>query len=138
MTEVPGQEPGFVGGRHSDAARPAQHLADPLLTIDLLAEVADLRTQEPWRGSGRHAKTLVKDAEMRVVLIALRPGARLEKHHAPGRITIHTLAGHLTVRAADQTVDLPVGHILTLGRAIPHDVEALEESAFLLTIALSN
>jgi quercetin dioxygenase-like cupin family protein len=95
------------------------------------------RTQEPWRGSGRHARTLIKDAEMRAVLIALRPGARLEEHHAPGRITIHTIEGRLTVRAAGQAVDLPAGHVLTLGRVIPHDVEALEDSAFLLTIALA-
>jgi hypothetical protein len=32
-------------------------------------------------------------------------------------------------------VDLPVGHLLVLDRAVLHDVEAQEESAFLLTIA---
>jgi quercetin dioxygenase-like cupin family protein len=31
--------------------------------------------------------------------------------------------------------DLPAGHLLALERAIAHDVEALEDSAFLLTIA---
>ena len=70
-----------------------------------------------------------------MVLIALGAGMRMEEHHAPGRITVQTLAGHLALRAAGQTVDLPVGHILTLGPAVPHDVEAREESAFLLTIA---
>lgn len=30
---------------------------------------------------------------------------------------------------------LPAGHMLALERALPHDVEALEDSAFLLTIA---
>ena len=70
----------------------------------------------------------MKDAELRVVLIALRPGVRLEEHHAPGRITIQTPEGPLTVRAAGQAVDLPAAHVLTLGRAIPHDVEAREES----------
>lgn len=137
MTETPEKETGFVAGLHSEDERPARHLAEPLLAIDLPAELAALRAQGPWQTSGRHARTLVKDAEMRVVLIALRPGARLEEHHAPGRITIHTLAGRLTVRAAGQTVDLPSGHVLTLGRAVLHDVEAREESAFLLTIALA-
>ena len=103
--------------------------------LDLQAELAELRTQEPWTRSGRHAKTLLKDAELRVVLIALQTGARLAEHHAPGRITIHTLSGHLTIRVQERTIELPAGQILTIARAMPHDVEAREESAFLLTIA---
>ena len=30
---------------------------------------------------------------------------------------------------------LPIGHLLTLQAGIPHAVEAVEESAFLLTLA---
>ncbi len=118
-----------------NAERAAQHLADPLLTIDLDAELTAMRAQESWKRSGRHAKTLVKDPELRVVLIALQPGARLEEHHAPGRITIQTLSGHLTVRVDERMIELPAGHVLTLARSVPHDVEARGESAFLLTIA---
>ena len=121
--------------RAGDAARPGLHLADALLALDIPAELARLRGEETWRRTGRHARTLVKDADLRVVLIALGAGMRMEEHHAPGRITVQTLAGRLTLRAAGQTVDLPVGHILTLGPAVPHDVAAREESAFLLTIA---
>ena len=120
---------------HRAERGPDRQLADPLGTIDLAAELERLRAEGPWRRSGRHARTLVKDADLRVVLLALRPGARLEEHHAPGRITIQALAGRLRLHAAGQTVDLPAGQLLTLGPAIPHDVEALEESAFLLTIA---
>ncbi|CAA9575035.1 MAG: hypothetical protein AVDCRST_MAG18-2447 [uncultured Thermomicrobiales bacterium] len=120
----------------SDAAeRPGRHLADSLLTIDVTAELAWLHDEETWQRTRCHARTLVKDADLRVVLIALRAGVRMEEHHAPGRITVQTLAGRLSLRVTGRTVDLPVGHILTLGPAIPHDVEAREESAFLLTIA---
>jgi hypothetical protein len=35
----------------------------------------------------------------------------------------------------DRTVDLPAGHLLALESSIEHDVEALEESGFLLTVA---
>jgi len=115
--------------------RAAQHLADPLLTFDLDAELMAMRAQESWKRSGRHAKTLVKDPDLRVVLIALQPGARLEEHHAPGRITIHTLSGHLTIRVNQRTIELPAGQVLTIARSVPHDVEARGESAFLLTIA---
>jgi hypothetical protein len=33
------------------------------------------------------------------------------------------------------TVDLALGGLLVLDRAVPHDVEALEDSAILLTLA---
>jgi hypothetical protein len=35
----------------------------------------------------------------------------------------------------EQTVDLPDGHLLVLDRALEHDLEALEESAILMTIS---
>jgi quercetin dioxygenase-like cupin family protein len=35
----------------------------------------------------------------------------------------------------EREFDLPAGHLLALDAAVPHDVEALEDSAFLLTIA---
>jgi hypothetical protein len=35
----------------------------------------------------------------------------------------------------EKVIDLPAGHMLALERGLPHDVEALEDSAFLLTIA---
>lgn len=116
-------------------AQPTNHLADPIGAFDLTTELAQLRDEEPWRRSGRHSKTLIKDADLRVVLLALQAGARLEEHHAPGRITIHALDGHLRVGVGGQAIDLPQGHIVTIGPAIPHDVEALADSAFLLTIA---
>jgi hypothetical protein len=39
------------------------------------------------------------------------------------------------MRALGRTFDLPAGSLLALDRGLPHDVEALEDSAFLLTIA---
>jgi len=43
--------------------------------------------------------------------------------------------GHLKIRAAGREFDVPQGHMLVLDRGVRHDVEALEDSAFLLTIA---
>ena len=117
----------------SDADRPAQRLTGPALAFDLAAELAQLRDEGRWAG-GRSARTLVKEPDFRVVLIALHAGARLEQHHAPGPLAIQSLAGRLRLQLAEGPVELPAGHLLTLERAVPHDVEALEESAFLLTI----
>jgi hypothetical protein len=54
---------------------------------------------------------------------------------AGGRVSIQTLRGEIGVEAQGRTFRLPQGGLLTLDQGIPHDVEALEDSAFLLTVA---
>jgi quercetin dioxygenase-like cupin family protein len=115
--------------------RAPQRMAAPVLAFDLAHEVARLHEQAAWQQGDRNAKTLVKEADFRIVLVALRAGARMEEHHAAGRISVQTLAGHVRLHTAGTNVDLPVGRLVSLERDVPHDVEALEESAFLLTIA---
>jgi hypothetical protein len=39
------------------------------------------------------------------------------------------------MHVAGQTFDLPAGHLMALDRAILHDVQALEDSPFLLIIS---
>ena len=123
------------GQTHGNAERPMHRVARSSLLFDLAAELEQLRAEESWRQGVRNAKTLVKEPDLRVVLILLRQGARMEEHRAPGRITIHTLSGRLRLQLLDQALDLEAGQILMLDADTPHDVEALAESAFLLTIA---
>lgn len=60
--------------------------------------------------------------------------AQLHEHMATGRISVQVVAGHIRMQMAGKIFDLPAGHLMALDRAIPHNVQALEESAFLLTI----
>src|SRR6187397_2483405 len=97
----------------SESSDPAAHrrphaspLAEPLMEFDLPAEIDRLR-----------AKT------------------RIPEHKTEGRISVHVLSGHIHLRAAGRTYSLRPGSLLALDHGMPHDVEALEESAFLLTIA---
>jgi quercetin dioxygenase-like cupin family protein len=105
-----------------------------MLSLNLNTEIEQLRQQSAWQ-AGRNSKTLIKHPDFRVVLTVLKSGARLHEHKAPGSISVHCVAGHIRMHAADKLFDLPAGHLLTLERDITHDVEALEDSAFLLTIA---
>jgi quercetin dioxygenase-like cupin family protein len=105
-----------------------------MLSFDLNAEIEGLRKENAWQG-GRNSKTLVKHTDFRVVLTVLKAGARLHEHKAAGRISVQAVAGHIQMHVEEKVFDLPAGHLLALERAIPHDVEALEDSAFLLTIA---
>jgi quercetin dioxygenase-like cupin family protein len=68
-------------------------------------------------------------------LIALKKGGHVEEHSADARISIHTLNGHVRLQLPDQSVDLTESHLLVLDRTLQHDLEALEDSAILLTIS---
>jgi quercetin dioxygenase-like cupin family protein len=112
----------------------AGHLTAPLMDFNLEREIAQLHEEEAWRRTGRNSKTLVKQPDFRIVLMALKKGGHLEKHSADARSSIHTLIGHVKVQLPEQTVDLPRGHLLALDRALEHGLEALEESAIMLTL----
>ncbi|MFY9554210.1 MAG: hypothetical protein WAV20_07375 [Blastocatellia bacterium] len=113
----------------------AGHLTAPLMDFGLAKEIAQLHEEEAWLRMGRNSKTLVKQPDVRIVLIALQKGGHLEEHSADARISIYTLSGHVKLQLPEQTVDLPQGHLLVLDRAVEHDLEALRESAILLTIS---
>lgn len=114
----------------------AGHLTAPLMNFNLSTEIEQLHQEDSWLRAGRNSKTLVKQPDFRIVLVALKTGKQLEEHEADARISIQTLNGHVTVQLTDQTVDLPAGQLLALDRGLRHDVVALKESAFLLTISL--
>ena len=118
----------------SGAVRTPGPLGNPMLTFDLNAEVKRLREENSWHG-GRDSKTLVKNEDFRIVLTVLKANALLHEHKATGRISVQVLSGHIQMHVQDKVFELPAGHLLALDRAVPHDVKALEDSAFLLTIA---
>lgn len=106
-----------------------------VLEFDLPREIERLMREPGWQ-AGRDSKTLVKHSDFRIVLTAIRGGTRIHEHRTTGRISVQAISGHIQMHVAGRTIDLPAGHVMALDRAIPHDVEALVDSAFLLTIAL--
>jgi quercetin dioxygenase-like cupin family protein len=109
-------------------------MAGPFLEFDLGREIQQLQQEHTW-SKGRNSRTLVKHGDFRVVLMAPKVGTRVQEHRADGRISIQTVTGRISIRASERTFVLPVGSLLALDRATVHDVEALEDSAILLTIA---
>ena len=97
-------------------------------------EVARLKQEPAWQSGTRNAITLVKHGPLRVVLIVLRSGTTLEEHHAVGPLTLQVLSGVLRVRTLGRGVDMGRGTLLVLEAGLKHEVEALEESALLLSL----
>ena len=109
-------------------------MAERIMEFDLPAEIHRLQAETTW-STGQNARTLIKYDDFRVVLTALQANARIPEHKADGRISVHVLSGHLQLRASGRTFSLRPGGLLAIDQGVPHGVEALEESAFLLTIA---
>ena len=102
--------------------------------FDLLKEIADSEQQKPWQ-SGHNARTLFKKHDFRIVLITMEDAARMKQHHADGTISIHVLKGQIRVTIQGKPHDIAAGNLFTLAASIRHDVESVDESAFLLTIS---
>ena len=109
-------------------------MAERIMEFDLPAEIHRLHAETTW-STGQNARTLIKYDDFRVVLTALQAKARIPEHKADGRISVHVLSGHIQLQASGRTFSLRPGGLLAIDQGVPHGVEALEESAFLLTIA---
>jgi len=111
-------------------------LDTPILQCDLLEEIQSLHKEDAWlQGTGPSSKTLVKHSDLRIVLLAMRKKMSMHEHRTAARISVQTLAGHIRLRLPDRTVELPARQLLVLDQCVPHDVEAEEDSAFLLTLS---
>ncbi|MFI7063811.1 cupin domain-containing protein [Kribbella sp. NPDC050124] len=100
------------------------------LATDLLVKAASAE-------SGRSSVTVYsrQGARLRQTLMALTAGRVMGEHQSPGDASLLCLQGRVVVHAGDAAVELGAGGLI----AVPpqrHDVEALQPSVLLLTVAL--
>lgn len=111
-------------------------LGGTVLQFNLPQEIARLRNGESWRcSSGRSSRTLVKYPDLHVVLIVMKAGTGLGQHHVDGRISIQLFEGSIRLQIAEQSLEMKAGALLTLEYGTSHNLEAIEESALLITIS---
>ena len=109
----------------------------PLVVLDLPALLTQIRQEPAWHDGDRNAITAYKTDGLRLVLLALRAGAELKTHTAPGIICVQVLEGRIAFTAGPQVAELAPGQLLTLHAGIAHSVVAVTEAVFLLTLAVN-
>jgi quercetin dioxygenase-like cupin family protein len=109
-------------------------MIDKLAQFDLPQEIADSEQKKPWQ-SGQYAKTLFKKHDLRVVLIVMENAAKMKEHHADGTLSVQVLKGQIRFSVHGKPHDLKAGDLITLSASIRHEVAALQDSAFLLTLS---
>lgn len=84
------------------------------------------------------SRLVIHGTTQRSVLMAILAGGGLAEHSSPPAATLHVLRGRIRLYAGDAAEwFVSAGQVV----AIPperHSVDALEDSAFLLTVALAN
>ena len=86
--------------------------------------------------SGRSSRTVYGGHEhaLRQTVIAIARPQALSEHENPGEATVHVLVGRVRLHAGDTSWDGLPGDLLIVPD-LPHSLEALEDSAVLLTVA---
>lgn len=106
----------------------------PFVHTRLTEDIEHLWAEPAGRDGDRNAITLTKGAGLRLVLTTFRRGAVLREHRAPTAATLHVLAGRMRLRVGDRALELGPGEIVTMEAGLPHAGEAIEDTAFLLTL----
>ena len=104
------------------------------VSFDLAALDGELRKEVAYEAAGYTARTLVREPDLRIVLIAMKAGARMVDHRVETTASVFVLSGALRLHLPGRPVDLPAHQLLALEAGLRHDVEAMRQSAFLLTI----
>lgn len=106
--------------------------------FDLAHEIEVLKRGDQYETTGHAARTLFKRAELRVVLIVLRHDAEMKEHRTNQPVSIQTLMGCIRVALPERAIEQPVGGLIVIESGVVHDVIALADSAFLLTVPWSD
>lgn len=102
--------------------------------FDLATAERELRAEDAYVRQGHTARTLVREPDLRILLLVMKVDSRIAEHRANETASIHALSGHVRLHLLDRVVDLRSGQLLVLERGLRHDVEAVLDSAFLLTL----
>lgn len=117
--------------------RTPRPLMGPMLTFDLEAEKASLRSEPIWSSHGHNARTLLKHSEFRLVLIALRAGKHAGERETGERVALQLLSGRARLQVPTEQLELRAGQLVSLDRHINFGIEAVEDCDLLLWLGWS-
>lgn len=112
----------------SDIATEATSFSNPAL-------IEWLRSDKIFQKEGKIARTVVRSQDLTIVITLLKQGNSLHEHKAPGPINVTVLQGELEFQVNnDDRVNLKALDTIAVPAGTLHAVQALTDSAFMITI----
>lgn len=111
-----------------------KELNQPMMAFAIAEEISKIKADQRSANQGKRSAVLAKNEHVRLVLAVLSRGEVLHEHETEGQITVTVVEGAIRFNALNERVRLAAGGLLTLQPGICHSVEALEDSAFVITV----
>jgi quercetin dioxygenase-like cupin family protein len=108
------------------------------VSFDLAAIAQEMRHEDAYLRDGHTARTLAREADLRVVLVVMKADSMMAAHTADETASIQVIAGRVQLRLPDRREEVSVGQLLMIERGVKHDVVASGDSVFVLTLGWSD
>ena len=105
----------------------------PYVFIDIPSFIEQVKEEKAWEKNDRNGITVFKSDTLTIVVSALQASAEIRDNAVDGLFTIQVLKGDARVTTPDGDVNMTAGQLLTFHPQVPHSIQALSDSIFLLS-----
>jgi quercetin dioxygenase-like cupin family protein len=105
--------------------------------FNLRHEIDELCGSAQYTTGGHAARTLLRLTTFRVVLFVLRRHTEFKQHHTDQPITLQMLTGRIRITLPGRWIEQAAGEMLLMAPSLTHDLTAIVDSAFLLSMPWS-
>lgn len=115
--------------------KPIEHLInDEVGSLDIPSIIRNLKRQKNWLEGELISVTLINNPAFKVLLTLLHEGTEVISYQANDFITFRVLEGSLILHLKEDLISLNDGEVYTINEKTKYSFDAIEESAFLLTL----
>ncbi|MBM0611317.1 cupin domain-containing protein [Helicobacter pylori] len=82
-----------------------------------------------------HIEALSENSSNKEMRICMPKGAVMDKHKAPGAISVQVLEGKIVFEVGDEKIEMPKGALISLEAQVLHRLDALENSVIRLSLS---
>lgn len=82
-----------------------------------------------------HIEALNENSLTKEIRICMPKGAVIDKHKAPGAISVQVLEGKIIFEIENKKIEMPKGALISLEAQVSHRLDALENSVIRLSLS---
>jgi quercetin dioxygenase-like cupin family protein len=111
---------------------------NPSSAFDLPELIKNLKHEPSWENGDLESKILLKGPDKKILLTVLHKGTEISSFLDNESLTLQVIEGKLKVHLRNGSIALSMGESLIINENIKYSIDSLEETAFLMTLAIGN